>query len=118
MIGRGAMRAGETRRSRLVSVESVAGWVFADLLLVLFLVGLGCAAPAMPEPKPTTEVVKPKPKPEAPIVGMKTDPVIATIRYDARAVARGGARSPQGRTLCAKVRKATHPLKGKRAALV
>lgn len=115
------MRGRDVRRSRLFSVESVAGWVFADLLLVLFLVGLGSAIPAEPEPEPEPKAhktEKPPKKPDPPIVGMQTIPVVATVRHDPRAVANGGPRSAAARVLCSKVRREMEALKGERAALV
>ena len=67
------------RRGRLLASESIAGWIFADLLLVLFLVGLGSAIAYTP-PEP------PEPPPEPPavpqIVGMKTDPTTVTLGVD------------------------------------
>lgn len=64
------------RRGRLRSTESLAGWVFADMLLVLFLIGLGSAI--------TFDPPEPEPEPEpAQIVGMRTDPVRISVRVPA-----------------------------------
>lgn len=81
------------RRGRLRSYESLAGWVFADLLLVLFLVGLGSAIPIEPpEPPPVPGLtVFPEPKPD--IVGMKTDPVKIDVVVDADALIAGDPRT-------------------------
>lgn len=66
----------DARRGRLRASESLAGWVFADMLLVLFIVGVGSAAAVKaPEPVPEDEDV-------AVIVGMKPDPVSREFRVD------------------------------------
>lgn len=79
---------GEGRRGRLRAVESLAGWVFADMLLVLFLVGIGTAIPHEP-PKVITppKVVKTHKPPQ--IVGMKTTPVKKAIRINAAGLSSG-----------------------------
>ncbi|MCD9153116.1 hypothetical protein [Aeromicrobium duanguangcaii] len=72
------------RRGRLRSTESLAGWVFADMLLVLFLIGLGTAvAVDPPEPEPEPEPVM--------IVGMKTDPISISIAVPADGLVAGAA---------------------------
>lgn len=107
------MHEQSNRRGRLFTVESIAGWVFADLLLVLFIVGLGSAmAYTPPEPPP------PPPK-VAPIVGMKTEPKAIQVTVN-------GGELGTGRNLNAQERKAVcrtiaGPLKSlnkQRAALV
>lgn len=104
------------RRGRLFTVESVAGWVFADLLLVLFIVGLGSAIAYTPPEPP--EPPKPEPK-VAPIVGMKTDPTSVIIDVDGAALGRGVSLGPaQRRAVCAAIRSELSPVKGERAALV
>lgn len=101
------------RRGRLRSYESLAGWVFADLLLVLFLVGLGTAIPVdPPEPPPPVPVAKPE------IIGMKTDPVKLDLAVDADALLAGDPKAQsKARGL---VKRATSGLssKGQEAALV
>lgn len=104
------IRAG--RRGRLRTSESVAGWIFADMLLVLFILGLGTAIPVEP-PKPVPEL-----EPVRQIVGMKTEPVKYTIDVNAPGLLAGDPRA------VARVRrdvdKATARLeqRGSRAALV
>lgn len=107
------MHEGASRRGRLFTVESIAGWIFADLLLVLFLVGLGSAkAYTMPDPP------KPEPK-QAPIVGMKTDPTAIQTRVNGRRLGSGARLSnAEGRAVCHAVRSKLGPVRGERAALV
>lgn len=62
----------------------MAGWVFADMLLVLFLIGLGSAI-AVDPPEP-----EPKPEPKR-IVGMRTDPVRVSVDVPAEALVAGEA---------------------------
>lgn len=104
------MSAHGNRRGRLFSVESIAGWVFADMLLVLFLVGLGSAKAYNP-PEPPPKV--------APIVGMKTDPTSIQIKVDGDALSRGTQLSVQEKAaVCRSIRKGIGKLDGQRAALV
>lgn len=102
------------RRGRLFSVESIAGWVFADLLLVLFLVGLGSAiayTPPKPEPKPKEE----KPK----ILGMKTQPAVVNLTVPADGLTSGAKLSAQqARGLCRALHASTRELAGEKSALV
>lgn len=98
-----------------MSTESLAGWIFADLLLILFLVGLGSAvAVRPPEPPPervTAEPPKP-PKPERKIVGMQTEPRKLPVTFDPKQLASGN------RALCGEIRKKTRKMDDQRAALV
>jgi hypothetical protein len=105
-----------SRRGRLFTVESIAGWIFADLLLVLFLVGLGSAkAYTPPEPPPPPP---PAPK-QVPIVGMKTDPVLVQVRVNGRRLGEGTALSkPERDVVCREVRNKLARVRGERAALV
>lgn len=109
------MASGASRRARHFSVDSIAGWVFADLLLVLFVVGLGSAIaytpPEPPEPPP------PPPK-VAPIVGMKTDPVSIAVEVDAASTSAGAVTGAEARAVCKAVASQAAPVKGERAALV
>ncbi len=101
------------RRGRLLSAESAAGWVFADLLLVLFIVGLGSAIKYTPPPPP-----EPEPK-VPPIVGMKTDPTSLTVRVNGQVLATGASLpQPARQAVCRAVRSQTGPIKKERAALV
>lgn len=101
------------RRGRLFSAESAAGWVFADLLLVLFIVGLGSAIKYTPPPPP-----EPEPK-VPPIVGMKTDPTPITVKVNGHALRSGTALPPTAKqAVCRAIRGRTGPVKGERAALV
>jgi len=107
------MHEGANRRGRLFAVESIAGWVFADLLLVLFLVGLGSAkAYTPPEPPP------PPPK-QAPIVGMKTEPVAIQVHVNGQRLGTGTRLSrTEQRAVCRSVRGRLARVRGERAALV
>lgn len=74
----------DARRGRLRATESLAGWVFADMLLVLFLVGIGTAV--------TLKVPEPEPEPEEPIeqiVGMNLDPQMERITVDSAGLLAG-----------------------------
>jgi hypothetical protein len=103
----------EGRRGRLRAVESLAGWIFADMLLVLFLVGVGTAIPHAPPPPPP-KIEKPKPT----IVGMKTVPVKRTITIDADGITRRD-KTAQSRA-CKALKEAFRPqiVAGDRAAFV
>lgn len=109
------MASGASRRARHFSVESIAGWVFADLLLVLFIVGLGSAIaytpPEPPEPPP------PPPK-VAPIVGMKTDPVSITVNVKPGPASTGRVTGAEARAVCQAITSRLGPVQGERAALV
>lgn len=111
------------------SIESVAGWVFADLFLVLFLVGLGSAVTVKPAAKPTTKPTiiatakptpKPTPKPTSPIIGLKPKPALLSIAIDADALTSGGqAATAAGAVACARIRAETAAkVKAQQAGLV
>ena len=107
------MHEGASRRGRLFTVESIAGWIFADLLLVLFLVGLGSAKAYTPPEPP-----KPEPK-QAPIVGMKTDPTSVQVQVNGQRLGSGAPLSKSDqRAVCRAVRAKLGPVRGERAALV
>lgn len=107
------MHGGASRRGRLFTVESIAGWIFADLLLVLFLVGLGSAKAYTPPEPP-----KPEPK-QAPIVGMKTNPTAIQVKVDGPRLGTGTQLSkPEQRAVCRAIRSRLKPVRGERAALV
>jgi hypothetical protein len=111
------MSAAEIPRGRLLSIESIAGWVFADLLLVLFLVGLGSAQPMAAVPDPPKPVVHEKKKPT--IVGMRTEPRAVSITFNAaRLLASGASRQAAERTVCQQVSRAVKGFRSDRAALV
>jgi len=123
--------AANARRRRRWSIESVAGWVFADLFLVLFLVGLGSAVPIKPAAKPTPKppaTAKPTPKPTptptktppAPIIGMRQLPIPLNLTVAADALtSTGPAGIREGGLACRRLRQAAAaPLKGERAGLV
>lgn len=63
----------------------MAGWVFADMLLVLFLIGLDSAIAIDPP--------EPEPKPEKRIVGMRTDPVRVPVDVPAADLVAGEAKA-------------------------
>lgn len=102
----------ENRRGRLRSTETIAGWVFADMLLVLFMVGLGSVIPVDP-PEP-----EPEPEPVVEIVGMETQPIKFTIDIDANAL-RSGDKEAQAEARD-KIKASTRDLsnRGDRAAFV
>lgn len=101
------------RRGRLLSAESAAGWIFADLLLVLFIVGLGSAIKYTPPPPP-----EPEPK-IPPIVGMKTDPTALTVAVNGELLSTGTTLPAKAKdAVCDAIRSRTRSLRGERAALV
>jgi len=101
------------RRGRnLLRPEALAGWVFADLLIVLFIVGLGSSTPPeIPDPAVVEE--------EAPkIVGMRQDPEVLTIDYDVGTLIGMGTRSEgEAKLVCERIAETAGPLKGQKAAL-
>src|SRR4051794_34251431 len=107
----------EGRRGRLRASESVAGWVFADLLLVLFIVGLGTAIPQKIDPPKPKALPKPKieqPKPQ--IVGMKTTASRVAVSLNADALLGSGAAAATARRdTCLAVRRATGNLTARKA---
>lgn len=106
-------RRPRTPRISRFSAVALAGWIFADIMIVLFLVGLGsAAAPEVPKPRPKSAQAKPKPR----IVGMRTRPSVQYVRYDTGALL-AHSRAEQQR-VCGRVRRATRHLTGRRAALV
>lgn len=110
------MHEGASRRGRLFTVESIAGWIFADLMLILFLVGLGSAkAYTPPEPPPPP----PTPPKVAPIVGMKTDPILVKVSVNGARLGVGSALKPGERqAVCKAIRRELSPIQKQRAALV
>lgn len=92
-------------------LETLAGWIFADLLLVLMVVGLGSAVTkARTEPE-----VKPK-EPEKVVLGMNQEPVYRTFRVK-QAPLIGGNRG-EIRRMQKLVADETLELKDNRAAMV
>ena len=68
----------------------LAGWLFADLMLLLFVVGLGfiSAEPAVPAPKPSatatptaTPSVKPTPKPTQRVLQKNFQTITVTLEF-------------------------------------
>lgn len=113
------MHEGASRRGRLFTVESIAGWIFADLLLVLFLVGLGSAKAYTPPPEPPKPKVEKKEKEPEPIVGMKTDPTSIQVRVNGQRLGSGRTLAANERqAVCRAVRSRLQPVEGERAALV
>ncbi len=107
------MSTRSSRRGRgFLRPEALAGWVFADVLIVLFIIGLGSAtAPEIPDPVAAEE---PMPK----IVGMRQDPEVLTINYDVEALTGSDTRSDdQARLVCQRIAEAARPLQHQRAAL-
>lgn len=90
-----AMRRG-SRRSVGASNTAVlmAGWLFADLMLVLFVVGLGTQPTSYLEPAPTAQaaepVPSPLPQPEAPPTLAK-EPISVDLSVDFAALRTAGA---------------------------
>lgn len=73
------MSRGIRGRRRISSVETMAGWVFADLLLVLFVIGLGSQITALAKPEtPTVEPSPPVSEPQSP-PSMRLDPITVSI---------------------------------------
>jgi hypothetical protein len=112
-------RKREDGRGGFLSPESLAGWIFADIIIVLFIVGLGsAAAPEIPKTAPSP-TAKPPPKPTPRIVGMRTSPSITYVNYDPSALLAAGAEAkPEQDRVCLGLRAATRAFRGNRAALV
>ena len=115
-------RGGNRTRSSRIGLDSMAGWLFADLLLVLFLVGLGTelTATADPVPPPMEEPApKPEPEPESP-PGMRLDAELVQFDVNADALlADGTAEQKTERDRVSKlIRRITDDLKDSRAAMV
>lgn len=105
-------RLSDGRRGRLRASESVAGWVFADLLLVLFIIGLGTAIPKEPEPPPPP----PPPKPEPQIIGMETSPKTRSVQIRADALLGSGPAAADAQNqACRAIRRRTADLGGGKA---
>lgn len=82
------MRSPQPRR-RGLTPEAIAGWLFADLLLVLFIVGLGSQVTksvAEPRPSPSASASR-KQEPKKP--GMRTKPVVLSVPVRADALLSG-----------------------------
>lgn len=95
---RGRERVSARRRlARRGSAASLAGWLFADSLLVLMLVGLGTQVPqstAGPVPAvPATATASPPPCPSCPSkpapLGLQSEPVILTVDVDTQRLLSG-----------------------------
>lgn len=66
---------------------TMAGWLFADLLLVLFLVGLGMQSTAQPTPKlPSPPAVPPPPA----LPTLAKEPITISLDVDYRNLLAGG----------------------------
>lgn len=80
---------GPQPRRRGLTPEAIAGWLFADLLLVLFIVGLGSQVTksvAEPRPSPSASASKSE-RPKEP--GMRTKPVVLSVPARADALLSG-----------------------------
>ena len=90
------LRAGRGARGRM-GADNMAGWLFADLLLVLFIIGLGSQLTVLPspepppEPEPTPVVSEPAGAPvmrqEAQVIDVAVNPE-ALLRRDPAELAR------------------------------
>ncbi len=114
----------ESRRGRLFAVESLAGWVFADMLLLLFVVGMASAIPqpppepsTVPTPEPTTEPSS-EPTLDPEIIGMRPQPEDFSISFDAAALLSSASTGPAAESVCSSLHDASRPLEGERAAFV
>lgn len=95
-------------------IEALAGWVFADLLLVLFIVGLGTQLTMTPKP---VELAKPKvvkPKVEEQL-GMELKPHYVDLDVDADRLLAGS--NKEERRLRTQIRDKTADLKGKKSGM-
>ena len=109
-------RRRSSRRGGSIGLENMAGWLFADLLLVMFLVGVGAEITQVsrdePKPEPTPEEVKPP--------SMDPNPETRSIRVDADALLDSGAASARAekKRIRKDIREVAGDLKGQRAAMV
>lgn len=121
------MTVHKLRASRLLSPEALAGWIFADILIVLFIVSLGAAAapPAplatpTPTPTPTATPSKPVERPKAkPALRPKAVSVTVKVNPD-RLLDSGSPRAGQLKSVCRQLKRSikAKDRTGDRAALV
>lgn len=106
------------KRSHL-QVERAAGWLFADLLLVLFLVGIGSQMTQLAEAPPVEPAPTPAPTPVKPLT-MSQTPVEYVVRADLAALRSSdpAATAAEKTKLKAQISDATSSLAGRRAAMV
>ncbi|MGV1004899.1 MAG: hypothetical protein ACOYEV_09065 [Candidatus Nanopelagicales bacterium] len=117
-------RSGGDRWKPGVGLEALAGWLFADLLLVMFIVGLGAEITSLPaaEPSPTptstaTDAATPTPSPTE--AAMSQVPVLRTVKVDAGELLASGARGKQAKAdLREELALTLAELTGRRAAMV
>lgn len=99
-----------------IGLENMAGWLFADLLLVMFLVGVGAeiTQASLDEPKAKPPIVEVKPP------SMDPTPERESIRVDARALLDSGAASARAekKRIRKEIRDVARDLQGQRAAMV
>lgn len=116
-----------TRRDRQVArSEYLAGWIFADILLVMMLVAFGTQGPVpevpkpVPSPTPTHSAsASPSPKPTKHVIAMLPDPKAVQIRVDVGDLLAGGkARATQYRRIDQQIKKKTASFARHRAGLV
>lgn len=103
-------------RAGTVRPESLAGWVFADVLLVFFLVGMGSQVAhfAEAEPTPTPTVMKPTTSPI--VVGMEQEPHVVTIDLISDELLAGSA--SEERRLRKEIGEKTASMEGRQAGMV
>ncbi len=109
------MRRGESNKYQLLpGGASTAGWIFADMLLIIMIIGLGAQVTQAADPD-EGKVAK---EPKGPVV-MQEKPVKHNVNFDADALLAGGAAAKKESAQVRKqIRIKTQELKGKKAAMV
>ena len=89
----------------------MAGWLFADLLLVLFVVGLGSQVPVIPDPEPEEVAAEPVGPPV-----MRQQAKVIEVSVDADALLAGDPAAQQA--VAAQIRAQTAGMVDSQAVLV
>ncbi len=109
------MSRGENSKYQLLpGGASTAGWIFADMLLVIMIIALGAQVTKAADPD---EGKVPK-EPKGPVV-MQEKAIKHNVSFDADALLGGGAAAKREATkVRQQIRAKTQNLKGKKAAMV
>lgn len=108
-----------------IGLEALAGWLFADLLLVMFIVGLGAEVTSVPEPDPSPTAATATPTPEPTTTPSPTEavmnqtPVVRTLQVDSADLMASGARGKKAaKALRTQLQQSLSDLADRTAAMV